>query len=163
MLQERNVSNYAELIAGIRQDNSSAVSNFRNTFAPGIQFFITRMSNEDDVLERVEQVIVWLIQEIKLGHVTGPILPSQILKAVHRSTQHHENNQSLTDAARVAADLLTAIPKREREALKQYYVDLEAENDICAELDLTVDQFRNSRSRFRTQFMHAEKCWRATK
>jgi len=63
--------------------------------------------------------------------------------------------------AQVATDLLAAIPKRGREALKRYYIDLEAENDICAELGLTVNQFRNSK-RLRTQFMKAEKSWRAT-
>jgi len=74
-LQEPNTSNYAELIAGIREGNSSAVTNFRNAFAPRIQFFITRVSNKGDVLDRVEEAIMFVIQEIKQGHVNRPYSP----------------------------------------------------------------------------------------
>ena len=43
-------ASYNELLAGIRQENSKAVPDFRNTFTPGIQFFVARESNETDVV-----------------------------------------------------------------------------------------------------------------
>lgn len=156
---------YGELIAGIREGNSSAVTKFRNTFTSGIQLFIARESHEADVLGRVEEVIASVIEEIKEGHVTGPDLPSQILKSVRRniglsklsrkSTKPETRNHGATITTQLATGLLKAIPEREREALKRYYVDPKAENRICAELDLPIDQFRNSKRRLRAQFIDA--------
>lgn len=157
----------AELIAGIRKGNRSAVTNFRITFTPGIQFFITRESNESDVASPVEQVVMSVIEEITIGHIAaGSNLSSQILELLRRniglsklsrqSAKYHPKQQSVRDASQVAlaTDLLRAVPERERAALKRYYVDLESEKDICAQLGLTIAQFRNSKLRLRTQFMN---------
>lgn len=167
MPQQLSVPNYAELIAGIRGGNSSAVTNFQNTFTPGIHFFVTRESSETNVLGRVDDVIASVIYEIKKGRVNSRNLPSKILQSVRqhigvrklsrRPANSEARNQSVMIAAQVATVLLNAIPEREREALKRYYVDLEADNAICAE-------FRDSRHRLRTQFFElAIKCRRATK
>jgi hypothetical protein len=169
--QQPSPANYAELIASIREGDPFAVASFRSTFTCGIQFFIAQESNEIDILERVEQVVLSVIEEIRNGHIDAPNLPSRILESVRRNTGHGTlNRQSrldsehrpVTDASEVVVNLLKATPEREQEALKRYYVDLETENDICATLGLTVDQFRNSKSRFRTGFRKAEKSWRAT-
>jgi hypothetical protein len=156
---------YAGLIAGIRQGDSNAVRNFRETFMPGIQFFMRRGSKESDVLGKGERVVMSMIEEIQKGHITSADLPSQILESVRRnmgvrklnerSVKYDGQGQSVIDAAEVATHLLKAIPKREREALRRYYVGVEAENDICADLGVTEDQFHDYRRGFKTQFINA--------
>jgi hypothetical protein len=113
---------------------------------------------------RVEVVIASVIKEITKGHITRANLASRILESLrrnlrvlrlgHRSAEYDSRHHG-TDVSQVSTALLKAISEREREALKWYYVDLEAENDICAKLDLTDAQFRNFKRRFRTQFMNA--------
>ena len=167
MRKDVSPSTYAELIEGIRQGNSSAVTNFRNIFTPGIQFFIGPKSGASNVLDRVEEVIMSVIEEIKKGNITSPNLPSQILESIHRSigvrkpsrpsAQYDAKEQSVADVAQIATDLLKVIPEREFKALKRYYVDLEDEDDICAEVDLTIDQFRNFKRGFRARLMTAKR------
>jgi hypothetical protein len=162
-------ASYAELIAGIRAGDPSAVTNFRNAFKSGIRFFITRESNEIDVAARTEEAVMSVVEEITKGHITSPNLPSQILELLRRniglrklsrhSAKYDSKQQSVADASQVAAatDLLKTVPEWEREALKRYYIDLESESDICAELELSIDQFRKLKVRLRTQFMNT---WR---
>jgi hypothetical protein len=164
--QQPSPTNYAELIAGIRAGNPQAVTNFRHAFTSGIQLFITRESNELDVAARVEEVVMSIIEEIRQEHITSANLPSQILELLRRhirlnklnpqSAKDTSKHQSAMDASQVAVakDLLNAIPEQEREALKRYYVYLESENDICSQLDLSIEQFRKLKLRFRTQFMN---------
>lgn len=164
MCKQPRPANYAELIAGIRKGNPYAVINFRDTFTSGIKFFLTRDLNEIDVADRVEEVVTSVIQEIAKGCIAGPSLTSQILESIRRnigprklsrqSAEHDLRHQPVTDGSRLAVDMLKSIPEREREALKRYYVDLKAENDICTELNLTVAQFHDCKLRFRTQFMN---------
>jgi hypothetical protein len=164
--QQPSPTNYAELVAGIRAGNPQAVTNFRHTFTSGIQLFITRESNELDVAARVEEVVMSVIEEITLGHITSVNLPSQILELLRRhirlnklnpqSAKDTSKHQSAMDASQVAVakDLLSAVPEQEREALKRYYVYRESENDICSQLDLSIAEFRKFKLRFRTQFMN---------
>jgi hypothetical protein len=158
-------SNYAELIAGIREDNPHAVAAFRNTFTSGIQFWITRESNEVDVMDRVEKVVVSVIQEIKKGNIAGANLPAQILESLRRNIEPRAiNRQSAncdstneSEGAQVAMGLLMAFPELERDALKRYYVDWKTEKEICAELHMTAAEFRDAKSRVRTQFMNTRR------
>jgi hypothetical protein len=106
-----------------------------------------------------------VLEEVRKGQIEAPNLPSRILQLVRQNIGPRTLNRpfarldsehgSVTGAYEVAVDLLKAIPEREQEALKRYYVDLETENDICAMLDLTVGQFRNFKLQFRTQVMDA--------
>jgi len=164
--QQPSPTNYAELIAGIRAGKPQAVTNFRNTFTSGIQFFITRESSEVNVAARVEEVAASVIEEITQGHITSTNLPSQILELLRRhirlnklrpqSAHYDSKHLSETDASKVgvAKGLLNAVTEQGRKALKRYYFDRESENDICAELGLNIAQFRNSRLRLRTKFMN---------
>jgi hypothetical protein len=165
--QQPNRSNYAELILGVQEGNPFAVANFRNTFTPGIQFFIAQESNAIDILDRVEQVVLSVLEEIRKGQIEAPNLPSRILESVRRNIGPRTlgrptpaERRPVTRASEVAVDLLKAIPEREQEALKEYYVDLEAQADICAKLGLTVEQFRDLRLRIRSQFMNT---WRGNR
>jgi len=161
-LRQQPSSNYVELIARIREDNPLAIAAFRNTFTPGIQLLITRESSEVDVMDRVEQVVASVIQEIKKGNVAGASLPAQILESLHRNIGPRAINRHLancystheSEGSQVATDLLKAFPEREREALKRYYVDWKTEDDVCAELRMTMAEFRDTKFRFRTQFMN---------
>jgi hypothetical protein len=161
--EQSGPTTYAEFIAGIREGDPFAVASFRSAFAHGIQFFIAQESNAIDILDRVEQVILSVLEEIRKGQIEAPNLPSRILRLVRQNIGPRTLNRpfarlasehgSVTGASEVAVDLLKAIPEREQEALRRYYVDLEAETDICAKLGLTVDQFRNFKLQFRTQVM----------
>jgi hypothetical protein len=158
-----NPANYAELIADIREGKPSAIANFRETFTSGIRFFISRQSHEIDVGKRVEVVVVSVIKEIINGRITDPNLPAQILQLLRASTGLHKLghpsaksvsiHQSVADASQLLTDLLNAVSDREREALKRYYVDLEPEKDICAELGFTTIEFSDCKLRLRTEFM----------
>lgn len=159
MTQQPGSANYAELIAGIREGDLNAISNFRNAFTPGIQFFLLRESNEINVVGRAEEIVLSLIEEITNGRITDSKLTSQIIESVrlnikrqplsHRPVDH----DSSAKASQLAIALMKAIPDLEQKALKRYYVDLEAETEVCAKLHLTITQFRDSKLRLRTLFM----------
>ena len=164
MHQQPN-SNYAELIAGIREDSPHAVTAFRNTFMPGIQLLLTRESSEVDVMDRVEQVVASVIQEIKEGNVAGASLPALILESLRRNIGPRAINRQLancdstheSEGSQIAMGLLKAFSERERDALKRYYVDWKTEDDVCAELHMTIAEFRDTKFRFRTQFMNTRR------
>ena len=163
MRSQFSPGNYAELVAGIREGNPHAVTTFRNTFTLGIQFFITHESIEIDVSGRVEEVVMAVIRDIKSGLIGSANIRSQILELIRRNLELYKlicrseecdlNIRPVSDVSHLAADLLRAMSEREQQALKRYYVDREAENDICEALSLTPEEFRNLKH-------HLMKAWR---
>ena len=87
MHREFSPVNYTELVAGIRESNPDAVTSFRNTFTSGIQFFITRESNEIDVSGRVQEVVMAVIRDIKSGLIGSADVRSQILESMRRTLE----------------------------------------------------------------------------
>jgi hypothetical protein len=55
--------------------------------------------------------------------------------------------------ARIAAEVLAALPKRERHALVRFYVHAEPGDAVCRQAGLTEEQFRRIKARAKASFL----------
>jgi RNA polymerase sigma-70 factor (ECF subfamily) len=64
------------------------------------------------------------------------------------STAHTPEELAIQDEqTKLVSSVMRSIPCREREVLTRFYVDGQSKEEICEQLQLTDDQFRNMKSR----------------
>jgi RNA polymerase sigma-70 factor (ECF subfamily) len=176
---------WASLVERIQTDDPTGMEDLYRVFSHGIRFYLCRQLGVQDLDDRVHDVFLIITQSIKRGDVREPErlmgyvrtvirrqVASHIEEIVHSRNNHADLDIGLPLSDRrpdpercaiqnenmdVAMRVLHSLKKRDREVLIRFYLNEQAPEDICRELDLTATQFRLIKSRAKTRFVDLAK------
>jgi RNA polymerase sigma factor (sigma-70 family) len=175
------ISDWARLVARIREDDPGAMEELYGVFERGIRYFLLRNLGPEDVEDKVHDCFVIVAQAIRRGELREPerlmgfvrtVVKRQIAQhievAVNRRRTMAEFDESMfsisdwkddpeqTFMARqrkdIARRVLSAISNKDREVLRRFYVEEQTQEQICREMNLTSTQFRLLKSRAKARF-----------
>jgi RNA polymerase sigma-70 factor, ECF subfamily len=175
------VPDWAVLVQRIREGDSVAMTELYGVFAKGIRYFLLRNLGPDDLDDKVHDCFVIVAQAIRNGELREPerlmgyvrtVVKRQIAAAielaVHRRRTRVEFEDSLFSAsdwrdnpehtvlarqrAEIARKVLSGVSRRDRDILHRFYVLEQPQEQICAEMGLTYNQFRLLKSRAKARF-----------
>ncbi|MDZ7638362.1 MAG: sigma-70 family RNA polymerase sigma factor [Bryobacterales bacterium] len=168
-----------ELVERIEQGDPSAKYQLYESFNRGIRFHLVRHLGTADLDDKVHDTFVIVLQAIVRKDLRDPdrllayirtVVRRQIATYIERAMsnrrEHPESaglefqdpsfnpEQSLIshERRRVMRETLSELCARDREILIRFYIDEMPMEEICKEMDLSINQFRLLKSRAKARF-----------
>jgi RNA polymerase sigma-70 factor, ECF subfamily len=174
-------TDWAELVAKIRDGDAAAMEELYVIFAKGVRYFLLRNLGPEDLDDRVHDCFLIVTEAIQRGDLRDPArvmgfvrtvvkrqIAANIEVAVNKRRSQVEFEESMfrmsdwkddpeqsmlaRQRSEIARKVLTSISRRDREILQRFYVDEQSQETICAEMGLTYNQFRLLKSRAKARF-----------
>jgi RNA polymerase sigma-70 factor (ECF subfamily) len=175
------VTDWATLVSRIHDGEAAAMEELYGIFAKGIRYFLLRNLGPDDLDDKVHDCFVIVTQAIRNGDLREPerlmgyvrtVVKRQIAGSIDSAVQQRRNRVEFDDSlfsvsdwrdnpessviarqrADIARKVLNGVSRRDREILKRFYVMEQSQEQICAEMTLTYNQFRLLKSRAKARF-----------
>jgi RNA polymerase sigma-70 factor (ECF subfamily) len=172
---------WAALVNRIRDGDSEAMAELYAIFAKGIRYFLLRNLGPDDLDDKVHDCFVIVAQAIRNGDLREPerlmgyvrtIVKRQIAASIDIAVQQRRNRVDFEDSmfsisdwrenpersviarqrAEIARKVLNGVSRRDREILNRFYVLEQSQEQICADMELSYNQFRLLKSRAKARF-----------
>lgn len=178
--QEVLAEKWSSIVQRIRQGEEEATEEFYHHFYGGIRLLLFRKVGPQEFEDRIHNTFVILLGAIRKGEVRDPSrLPAFVRTVLERQTvsyvqgviherracvdgqaatdlrdhrQSHEESLSSEQRASLMRELLQQMDRTDREILTRFYLDEHPREKICADLDLSSDQFRLRKSRAKIRF-----------
>jgi len=172
---------WASLVERIQADDPSGMEELYRVFSHGIRFYLCRQLGLQDLDDKVHDVFLIITQSIKRGDLREPdrlmgyvrtVLRRQVASHIEEIVRARNNHADLDTGLRLsdrrpdpersaiqnqnqalAMRVLQSLKKRDREVLIRFYMQEQAADEICRDLDLTATQFRLIKSRAKTRFV----------
>lgn len=173
--------NWAALVGRIRNDDSAAMVELYGIFAKGIRYFLLRNLGPEEIDDKVHDCFVIVAQAIKNGELREPerlmgyvrtVVKRQIAASIDIAVQQRrhrvdfeESMFSMSDwrenpehsvivqqRAEIARRVLNGVSRRDRDILNRFYVLEQSQEQICADMGLSYNQFRLLKSRAKARF-----------
>jgi len=170
----------SRLVASVQAGSQEAMEELYAIFARGIRYYLSRQLGPQDLDDKVHDTFLVVINAIQRGELREPDrLMGYVRTVVRRMVATHidhlvEERREFTDVQEVTivADgrsdpeqdavqvqqikimkqVLRQISGRDREILTRFYLYEQSPDQICAEMGLTVTQFRLLKSRAKARF-----------
>jgi RNA polymerase sigma-70 factor (ECF subfamily) len=175
------VPDWAKLVNGIRNGDSGAMAELYGIFARGIRYFLLRNLGPDDLDDKVHDCFVIVAQAIQDGDLREPerlmgyvrtVVKRQIAASIDVAVQQRRTRVDFEDTmfsvsdwrenpersmltrqrAEIARKVLNGVSRRDREILNRFYVLEQTQEQICADMGLSYNQFRLLKSRAKARF-----------
>jgi RNA polymerase sigma-70 factor (ECF subfamily) len=175
------VPDWAKLVNGIRHGDSGAMAELYGIFAKGIRYFLLRNLGPDDLDDKVHDCFVIVAQAIQDGDLREPerlmgyvrtVVKRQIAASIDVAVQQRRTRVDFEDTmfsvsdwrenpersmltrqrAEIARKVLNGVSRRDREILNRFYVLEQTQEQICADMGLSYNQFRLLKSRAKARF-----------
>jgi RNA polymerase sigma-70 factor, ECF subfamily len=175
------VPDWTALVNRIRKDDSAAMAELYNIFAKGIRYFLLRNLGPDELDDKVHDCFVIVTQAIRSGDLREPerlmgyvrtVVKRQIAASIDIAVQQRRNrvdfehsmftlsdwredperNVIAKQRAEIARRVLNGVSRRDRDILNRFYVLEQTQEQICAEMNLSYNQFRLLKSRAKARF-----------
>lgn len=172
---------WTSLVGRIRNDDSAAMAELYAIFAKGIRYFLLRNLGPDDLDDKVHDCFVIVTQAIRNGDLREPerlmgyvrtVVKRQIAASIDVAVQQRRNRVDFEDSlftlsdwrenpernviamqrAEIARKVLNGVSRRDRDILNRFYVLEQTQEQICAEMGLSYNQFRLLKSRAKARF-----------
>ena len=171
---------WAPLVERIRSGEPSAIEELYDVFAKGVRFFLWRQLGPQDLDDKVHDIFLMVMQAIQRGELREPERLMGYVRTVIRrqaagyiqAAVHARRSEVMIDAGsvlsdqepnperkaieeqntRVAMRVLQSLPTRDREVLIRFYLQEQAPEEICRELEITETQFRLIKSRAKSRY-----------
>ncbi len=172
---------WTSLVNRIRDDDSAAMAELYAIFARGIRYFLLRNLGPDDLDDKVHDCFVIVTQAIRNGDLREPerlmgyvrtVVKRQIAASIDVAVQQRRNRVDFEDSlftlsdwrenpernviamqrAEIARKVLNGVSRRDRDILNRFYVLEQTQEQICAEMGLSYNQFRLLKSRAKARF-----------
>jgi len=168
------------LVGRIRTGKTDGLEELYRLFSKGIRFYLCRQLGPQELDDKVHDTFVVVVQAIRRGELREPerlmgfvrtivrrLVAAHIDQVVHtrRDQMDLELTMRIADPAenpeetamfRERSELiqwvLDELSVRDREILTRFYLEEEAQDQICSEMDLTDTQFRLLKSRAKARF-----------
>jgi RNA polymerase sigma factor (sigma-70 family) len=176
-----STTDWAEIVARIRDGEPAAMEQLYAIFAKGIRYFLLRNLGSEDLDDRVHDCFVIVTEAIRKGDLRDParlmgfvrtVVKRQIAASIETAVTKRrsqvdyeetlfkvtdwkddpEQSLLLRQRAEIARRVMTGIASRDREILQRFYVDEQSQEQICSEMGLTYNQFRLLKSRAKARF-----------
>jgi len=170
----------SRLVASVQAGSQEAMEELYEIFARGSRYYLSRQLGPQDLGDKVHDTFLVVINAIQRGELREPDrLMGYVRTVVRRMVATHidqlvEERREFTDVQEVTivADgrsdpeqdamqvqqiqimkqVLRQISGRDREILTRFYLYEQSPDQICAEMGLTVTQFRLLKSRAKARF-----------
>jgi RNA polymerase sigma-70 factor (ECF subfamily) len=175
------VPDWAALVTRIRDGDSEAMAELYTVFAKGIRYFLLRNLGPEDLDDKVHDCFVIVAQAIRNGDLREPerlmgyvrtVVKRQIAASIDVAVQQRRNRVEFEDSmfyvsdwrenpertviaqqrAEIARKVLNGVSRRDRDILNRFYVLEQSQEQICADMSLTYNQFRLLKSRAKARF-----------
>jgi RNA polymerase sigma-70 factor (ECF subfamily) len=172
---------WTSLVNRIRNDDAAAMAELYAIFAKGIRYFLLRNLGPDDLDDKVHDCFVIVTQAIRNGDLREPerlmgyvrtVVKRQIAASIDIAVQQRrsrvdfeeslftlsdwrenpERNVIAMQRAEIARKVLNGVSRRDRDILNRFYVLEQTQEQICAEMSLSYNQFRLLKSRAKARF-----------
>lgn len=172
---------WSALVARIKNGDSAAMAELYTVFAKGIRYFLLRNLGPDDLDDKVHDCFLIVAQAIKNGDLREPerlmgyvrtVVKRQIAASIDVAVQQRRNRVEFEDTlfsmsdsredpersvmsrqrAEIARKVLDGISRRDRDILNRFYVMEQSQEQICADMGLSYNQFRLLKSRAKARF-----------
>ncbi len=172
---------WSSLVHRIRQGEKDAVEELYRYFYGGIRLFLCRNLGPQELEDKVHDTFVIVLTAVRRGEVRDPTrLAAFVRTVVRRQVANHiggviherrdcvdidTGGEQLVDerqtpeervitAERISImrELLQQVDERDRELLVRFYIHEHSVEDICADLNLSCNQFRLLKSRAKVRF-----------
>lgn len=172
---------WTSLVNRIRNDEPAAMAELYGIFAKGIRYFLLRNLGPDDLDDKVHDCFVIVTQAIRNGDLREPerlmgyvrtVVKRQIAASIDVAVQQRRNRVDFEDSlftlsdwkenpernviamqrAEIARKVLNGVSRRDRDILNRFYVLEQTQEQICAEMGLSYNQFRLLKSRAKARF-----------
>jgi len=167
-----------DLVALIRHGHPKGLEQLY-TMAGNFTFFLMRQLGSDDLLDKVHDVFLSAATAIASGKLRDsdrltPFLTTltrfytygqidrRVVRRKYAAPLEHTNipdrriNLELTiyrqQKKRIVQEILHEMPKRDRDVLERFYVHEQSKEQICREMNLTLNQFRLLKSKAKSTF-----------
>jgi RNA polymerase sigma factor (sigma-70 family) len=174
-------SDWVQLVSRIRNGESDAMAELYAIFGRGIRYFLLRNLGPVDLDDKVHDCFVIVTQAIQNGDLREPerlmgyvrtVVKRQIAASIdvavhqrHSRVDFEEALLSISDwrenperkviakqRAEIARKVLNSVSRRDREILNRFYVLEQSQEEICAAMGLSYNQFRLLKSRAKARF-----------
>jgi RNA polymerase sigma-70 factor, ECF subfamily len=172
---------WATLVDRIRDGDSSAMTELYAVFAKGIRYFLLRNLGPEELDDKVHDCFVIVAQAIQNGELREPdrlmgyvrtVVKRQIAASIDVAVQQRRTRVDFEDSmfslsdwrenperivltrqrAEIARKVLNAVSRRDRDILNRFYVLEQSQEQICADMGLSYNQFRLLKSRAKARF-----------
>ena len=149
-------------------------------FSRGVRFYLYRHLGLREIDDKVHDLFLIILQAIHTGELREPDrLMGYIRTVVRRQTagyiirsvkdrkeqvdldptlgvideSHNPEESAIWDQhAKLMRELLASVPGRDREILTRFYIQGQAQEEICEKMGLSITQFRLLKSRAKARF-----------
>jgi RNA polymerase sigma-70 factor (ECF subfamily) len=175
------VPDWTTMVSGIREGDSVAMAQLYGIFAKGIRYFLLRNLGPQDLDDKVHDCFVIVTQAIQNGDLREPerlmgyvrtVVKRQIAASIDTAVQQRRTRADFEETlfsvsdwrdnpersviarqrAEIARRVLDGVSQRDREILNRFYVLEQSQDDICAAMGLSYNQFRLLKSRAKARF-----------
>jgi RNA polymerase sigma-70 factor, ECF subfamily len=171
---------WSVLVDRVRRGEPSGMEDLYRVFDTGIRFQLCRQLGSQDLDDRVHDLFVLITESIRNGELRQPNrLMGYVKTVVRRQVSAHihgivtarrkqaglESGVVLSDRRpdperraierqnlRLALNLLSSLPRRDRDVLTRFYLEDQKPPEICGALKLSETQFRLIKSRAKARF-----------
>ena len=173
--------NWAALVNRIREGDSAAMEELYGIFAKGIRYFLLRNLGPGDLDDKVHDCFVIVTQAIQNGELREPerlmgyvrtVVKRQIAASIDIAVQQRRTRVDFEDSLFSLSDwrdnperrvmarqreeivrkVLHGVSRRDRDILNRFYVLEQPQEQICADMGLSYNQFRLLKSRAKARF-----------
>ncbi|HEX4274669.1 MAG TPA: sigma-70 family RNA polymerase sigma factor [Bryobacteraceae bacterium] len=175
------MTDWSALVSGIHDGNPAAMAELYGIFAKGIRYFLLRNLGPGDLDDKVHDCFVIVTQAIRNGDLREPerlmgyvrtVVKRQIAASIDVAVQQRRTRVEFEDSlfalsdwrdnpersviarqrAEIARKVLNGISRRDRDILNRFYVLEQSQEQICADMGLSYNQFRLLKSRAKARF-----------
>jgi RNA polymerase sigma-70 factor (ECF subfamily) len=169
------------LVHRILQGEKDAVEELYRHFYGGIRLFLCRHLGPQELEDKVHDTFVIVLTAIRRGEVRNPARLAAFVRTVVRrqvasyiggviherrdcvdaesgaeqlvdDRQSPEQRVISAEQVAIMRELLNQVESRDRELLVRFYIQEHSVEDICADLNLSCNQFRLLKSRAKVKF-----------
>ena len=175
------VPDWAILVSRIQEGDSAAMAELYGIFAKGIRYFLLRNLGPGDLDDKVHDCFLIVTQAIQNGDVREPerlmgyvrtVVKRQIAASIDIAVQQRRARVDFEDTMFSMSDwrdnperkviarqreeivrtVLQSVSRRDRDILNRFYVLEQSQEQICADMGLSYNQFRLLKSRAKARF-----------
>lgn len=174
-------TDWARLVQRIHDGEAAAMEELYAIFAKGIRYFLLRNLGPEDLDDKVHDCFLIVTQAIRNGDLREPdrlmgyvrtVVKRQIAGSIDLAVQQRKTRVEFDDAllsvsdwrenpertvldrqrAEIARKVMSTVSQRDREILNRFYVQEQTQEQICADMGLSYNQFRLLKSRAKARF-----------
>lgn len=171
---------WTELVERIKAGEQRAMEELYRVFARGIRYYLCRHLGQQELDDKVHDTFLIVVQSIQNGALREPerlmgfvrtVVRRQVAAYIDQAVQSRRDVMDMELGGRIADQrqnpeqraiqgekaglmlkVLQGVSARDREILTRFYLYEQSQEQICAEMKLSENQFRLLKSRAKARF-----------